>query len=140
MDFSYDQLSLYISAFLFSKHLIFFLKNKEEQRNIEVILSDIKTHADQLSLSPQEAIQKEIKIHLLKLVELWSTIISNINESTLKRGQQEKEVTDFKQLAYHLYNWIEETKSRLDEIDREIKASSVERLKSCFHQVSVSSL
>ena len=116
---------------------LFFFHKQEEQKSIEGILSDIKRHADELSTSPQESLQKEIKINLLKLVELWSTIISNINEVNSKRGQRERELADFKQLAYHLYHWIEETKSRLEEIDRQIKSSNVEKLKICFHHVSV---
>ena len=119
---------------------MFGILKQEEQKNIERILSDIKTHADELSSCPQQSIQNEIKVHLLKLVELWSTIISNLNELNSKRGQRERELADFKQLAYHLYHWVEETKSGLEEIDRKIKSSSVEKLKTCFHHVSVSSL
>ena len=63
-----------------------------------------------------------------------------VNEASLKRGNDEKEWLDFQQLAKHLFQYIEEMKLKLQEIEQCIRKSSVEKLKTCFHQVSVSLL
>ena len=102
------------------------------------MLSTIKEQADQLATCQQEPIQEVIKPQLLKLVDVWSQIMTNINEERAKRGQQDKELNDFKQLARHLIGWIEETKVKLQKIGESIQKSSVEKLKDSFHQVNVS--
>uniref|UniRef100_A0A7M5XE85 Uncharacterized protein n=2 Tax=Clytia hemisphaerica TaxID=252671 RepID=A0A7M5XE85_9CNID len=109
---------------------------QDEQNTIENVLSAIKDQADHLSTFQQETLQEVIKTQLLKLVDVWSQIMTNINEEQEKRCQQDKELNDFKQLARHLIGWIEETKVKLEQIGDSIQKSSVEKLKDSFHQVN----
>ena len=111
-----------------------------KQSAIESKLSALKTTSDQILTNNCKSNETttEIQKQLLQVVEEWSRLIVEMSEFDRERIQADKEWKDFELLAKHLAQWLEEMKQHLENIDAKIKNSSVETLKYCFHEISVS--
>lgn len=102
-------------------------------------MSNIKVIADEILNSGCKCteIQNRIQTHLLKVVEEWSQIMVNVNHVAHDRTEDDKDWKDFELLTRHLMSWIDSMKRELESIDEKIKRSSVEKLKHCFHEITV---